>query len=234
MQPESGEGEMNRGVAAVLFLLGSLLGGPVIFLAASAAVVNLVRGLVLFLPNILDFGDFRFLPHALVLAVAVAVMYGINYGLMLLALRAIGVKSGDLSSADYSQPPITGTVDVTPTVGIGPQVDRGRKWLLVLFTLLVVAVVFTVWMASWLDQLPAEDVWSVITESSRQQLVFVGLTMAAFIPLTVATFAMARVCFELDASASRPPSVFVLVAMAVPVLVLVVWLAAQWLSGGLF
>ena len=218
---------MNRGVAGALFLLGSLVGGPIFFVASSFAVVNLLRGLVLFIPAIFDLGDFRFLPNALAAAIALAVMYGIAQGLFWLGLRTVGSKGRDL--ADIARP--RSTVALTEP---SPEYERSRRWLLVLFTLLVVSIAFAVVIGFWFNRTTDEDLLRLISSGLGEEVVVVALALGMYMPFTAATFSMARVAQELEPADASLRSPFVMVAWLVPPLILIAWLILQWVNGSLF
>lgn len=218
---------MNRGVAGTLFLLGSLAGGPIFFLASSFAVVNLLRGLVLFIPAIFDLGDFRFLPNALAAAIALAVMYGIAQGLFWLGLRTVGSQGRDF--ADITRP--EGAVALTEA---SPEYERSRRWLLVLFTLLVVSVVFAVVIGFWFSRTTDEELLRLISSGLGEEFVAVALALGIYMPFTIATFSMARVAQELEPVGASLRSTFVLIAWLLPPLILVTWLILQWVNGSLF
>lgn len=218
---------MNRGVAGALFLLGSLIGGPVLFLAASFATVNVLRGLVLFIPAIFDLGDFRFLPNALAAAVSLAVIYGIVQGLFWLGLRTVGSKGRDL--ADIAKP--GGALALTE---VTPEYERSRRWLLVLFTLLVVSVVFAVVIGFWFSGTTDEELLRLISNGLGEEFVVVALALGIYMPFAVATFSMARVAQELEPVSATLRGPFVTVAWLLPPVLVIVWLILQWVNGSLF
>lgn len=207
---------MNRYLAGTLFVLASLVGGPIIFLAASVAVVNLIRGALLLLRAFLDFNDFTFLINAVPFVIAVAIMYGIYLGLQWLALRTVG------GSSIYDRPE-----------GREQIYLRARIWTTSLITLLVVALLFTGIVSLWLNQQPPDDLWSLILDRSSFELAALGIALAAYMPIAAATHTMATVGLEAAPSdAKQPWSLWI--GWTLPPVVLVIWLIIQGITGGLF
>jgi hypothetical protein len=224
---------VNRGVAGVLFVLGSLVGGPLVFLAASLVVVNGVRAALLFLQASFDFSDFSYLPWVAVTALAVAVIYGINQGLMFLAVRTVGVKGRELFDAQHPTRATAGTIDLSEPY------ERSRRWLLVLFTVFVVAFLFSVVVGLWFGRTSDEELMRFISAGLGNEFVFVALALGVYMPFAVATFAMARTAMELEVTVVRVEGplgrpAFLTVAWLLPPVVLVAWLILQGVTGGLF
>ena len=221
---------MNRPVAAVLFILGSLVGGPVLFLAASIALVNVVRGLVLFLPAIFDLGDFRFLPHAIVAALAAGAMWLITQAMEWLGSRTVGVRGVRV----MHQASDSGEVSIQPE-DVSIPFDRARKWLIVLVTLLIVSVVFAVVVGIWVGRLPQNEMMLLVSQGFGDELLLVAVAMGIYMPVALATYAMARVGLELaDHVAGSTGHGFFAAAWLGSGAVLVVWLILQWATGGIF
>lgn len=224
---------MNRGFAAVLFILGSLLGGPLVFVAASLVVVNAVRGGVLFLQGAFDFSDFTYLPNALVAALAAAVIFGISQGLRLLAARTVGVRGRELAEGERPNTVTVGAKDL-----VAPY-ESSRRWLLVLFTLLVVTLLFSLVVGLWFARASNEELMRYIAAGLDHEFVVVAFALGAYMPFVAATFAMARVAIELEMSVltrgapvGRPA--FLTIAWLLPPVVVAGWLIMQAVSGGLF
>lgn len=202
---------MNRTVAGVLFVVASLLGGPLVFLAASTAVVNAVRGLFLALPALFNDLDYRLLVHAVPLAIALGLIYGVVRGTTWLAQRAVGIPNSILDER--------------------AEFERANRWLTVLLTLFAVALVLAVGLGLWLR---GQDVVSLVVVSDLgSELLAVVAISSAYMPISLAVFAMGQVRAELLPPEHGQVGVHV-ISLLGPPLVLVVWLVLQGFSGGLF
>ena len=208
---------MNRLSAGLLFVLASIIGGLVLFNAASIAVVNLVRGALLLLRAFFsDANDFSYLVHAVPFAIAVAVMYGIVRGLRWLAAKTV------------SGPP---TLDAPENSSV--LMLRARSWTIVLTSLLIIAVAFNISLTIWLYQQDPDAIISGFLNGEGNRWMSLIIASGAYMPFAVAAHAMASVGLELSI-AENSKKVWLWAGWLLPPVVLIGWLISQGVTGGLF
>lgn len=204
---------MNRSLAAPLFILASLVGGPIVVSAASFAVVNFVRGVLIFLPAIFDLSDFRFMIHLIPLAISLAVIYGVFLGTTWLARRAIYFGETSIAAVAAAQ--------------------RGRAWMNILLTLFVASLSITLIIGFGFGMEYSQQLFTLFLEGAFPQAFGLVLVIGAYIPFGMACFAMAAVVVDLPFPNGRtPPSATI--GLFLSPLALVVWIIGQWATGGLF
>ena len=197
---------MKRLVATTGFILGSIVGSFIVFNAATLIVVNAVRGVLLLLPAIFDAQDFRFLFHFAAVAIAGALAYG-----SVRAMLWVGVRS------------------------VPPK--KVHSLLLILVVLLLVAVALnlltTILLRDMNTMLLTASSWSAAMNELTSSFLVTFLLGYVYQPIAFATFVIALIYLETPSDAGEGRIVGAL-GLLLPPGVLLFWLIAQGVSGGLF
>lgn len=203
---------MNKTVSSILFVIAVIFGGPLMFLAASFAALNLIRGILLAIPGIFNYFDFGFLINAIPFLISVAIMYGILLGVMWLGNRALGVSGAATDEDAYA---------------------RSGKWLTVLLTLFAVSVLTAIVTIYLLWDSSSFDLFTLFTEGSTGQLALLILAGIVYQPLALAVFSIAMIRSEIEPAGTNT-STGTTVGLVSPPAVVIVWLIAMTFSGNLF
>lgn len=197
---------MKRLVATTGFILGSIVGSFIVFNAATLIVVNTVRGAVLLLPAIFDSQDFRFLFHFAAVAIAGAIAYGAIWVMVWLGKRSIS-------------PARVHSVLLVLSVGLFAAIGLN-----------LLSIVFLNDMNAMLLSAPSfADAMDELTSSFWVAILLSYL----YQPLSLATFATALVYLD-GHTEGGDGRVVAGLGLFVPPAVLLVWLVAQGVTGGLF
>ena len=202
---------MNTTLARILFVIASLIGGPILLLAASIVVVNFVRGVILLIPSLLRDGDYGYLIHVIPMAIAAAIVYGIVRGTIALARKAVGEPKSYLERDE--------------------EHERALRWITIVNTLLVVSLVIAILMSIFLAR---ADVFTLISGGQGPDLIAAAVLTGLYQPLALAAFSLGFVELDLVPSGNTKGRFATGFACIAPPIILIIWLVLQGVTGGLF